>query len=124
MSRAVKNSLKNLQTWVFSSPSRVKKIAEGKGTPGSRAAPTQAGTNDKKIGSRLDAGKNIIKNGKPYKLYDFQINKGADDPTLKHLANKDSHKVWSQAEISIGEGSPEESVAQLFESLEANLKDE
>lgn len=45
----------------------MKKIAEGKGTPGTRAAPTQAGTNDKKIGSRLDNGEKILKGGKEYK---------------------------------------------------------
>ncbi|KAL9623352.1 MAG: hypothetical protein Q9204_007959, partial [Flavoplaca sp. TL-2023a] len=54
MSRAVKDSLKSLKAWVFQSPSRVKKIAEGSGTPGTRAAPAQSGTNDVKIGSRLD----------------------------------------------------------------------
>jgi len=124
MSRAVKDSLKSLKAWVFQSPSRVKKIAEGKGAPGTRAAPAQAGTNDKKIGSRLDNGETVVKSGKEYKRYKFQINKGADNSTLKQLANKDSHKVWSQADIPIGEGSPEEIVEQLFEGLEANLEDQ
>ena len=95
MSRAVKDSLRSLKAWVLQSPSRVKKIAEGKGTPGTRAAPTQLSTNDKKIGSRLDNGEKIIKSGKEYKRYKFQINNGADNSTLKQLANKDSHKVWS-----------------------------
>ena len=100
----------------------MKKIAEGEGIPGTRAAPTQLNTNDKKIGSRLDSGEKFIKGGKEYKRYKFQINKGADNSTLKQLANKDSHKVWSQADIPIGEGSPEELVKRLFEGLEANMK--
>ncbi|MCJ1403428.1 hypothetical protein MMC11_006651 [Xylographa trunciseda] len=116
-------SLRSLKAWILQSPSRVKKIAECKGTPGTRAAPTQLSTNDKRIGSRLDNGEKIIKNGKEYKRYKFQINKSADNPTRKQLPNKDSHKVWSQADIPIGEGSPEEVVKQLFEGLEANIED-
>ncbi|KAL8703900.1 MAG: hypothetical protein Q9201_002912 [Fulgogasparrea decipioides] len=123
MSRALKDSLESLKAWVLRSPSRVKNIAEGNGIPGTRAAPTQLSRNDKKIGSRLDNGEKIIKSGKEYKQYKFQINKGADNSTLKELANKDSHKVWSQADIPIGEGSPEELVEQLFEDLEANMED-
>ena len=33
------------------------------------------------------------------------------------LASKDLHKVWSQADISIGEHSPDRIVEQLFEGL-------
>ena len=102
----------------------MKKIAEGSGTPGTRAAPAQSGTNDVKIGSRLDNGEKIVKDGKEYKRFKFQINKGAENSTLKQLANKNSHKVWSQADIPIGEGSPDKIVEQLFEGLEANLEDQ
>lgn len=124
MSGAVRDSLKSLKAWVTQTPSRVKKIAEGKGLPGVRAAPTQAGANDKKIGLRLDNGENVVKSGKEYKRYKLQINKGADNPTLKQLANKDSHKVWSQADIPIGSGSPEQVVEKLFEDLEEDLKNQ
>ena len=124
MSRAVKDSLKNLQAWVFQSPSRVKTIADGQGTPGTRAAPTQLSTNDKKIGSRLDNGEKIIKDEKEYRRYKFQINKGADNATLKQLANQDSHKVWSQADVPIGgEGLPDDKVTDLFSGLEENMSD-
>ena len=123
MSRALKESLKSLKAWVFASPSRVKKIAEGQGTPGTRAAPAQAGTNDTKIGLRLDNGDKIVRDGKEYKRYKLQVNKDADNATLKDLANKDSHKVWSQTDVPIGEGTVEETVEKLFEDLEANLED-
>ena len=123
MARALKDSLKDLKTWVFQSPSRVKNIAEGKGSPGTRAAPAQAGTNDSKIGSRLDYGEKIVKGGKEYRRYEFQVNKNAENLTLKQLANKDSHKVWSQTDVPIEEGSADETVEQMFEDLEANMKD-
>ena len=71
----------------------------------------------------MDNGEKIVQGGKEYKRYKFQINKGAENSTLKELANKDSHKVWSQADVPIGEDSPDKIVEQLFESLEANMED-
>ena len=75
MSRALKESLKGLKTWVLASPSRVAKLARGEGTPGTRAAPAQAGNNDRKIGVRLDNADTIVKEGKKFKRYKFQVNK-------------------------------------------------
>ncbi|KAF2259615.1 hypothetical protein CC78DRAFT_620902 [Lojkania enalia] len=122
MSRALKSSLESLKTWVFQSNSRVQKIANGQGTAGTRAAPAQSGNNDKKIGSRLDNGEAFTKNGKQYKRYKFQVNKGADDKTLKQLADKDSHKVWAQADMPIGDTDARKAVEQLFDDLEKDLK--
>ena len=102
------------------SPSRIQKLANGTGAIGTRAAPTQNGTNDKTIGSRLDYGENIVKGGKEHRRYKLQINKGADNKILKQLADKNSHKVWSTADIPIGEGRPEDIVQKLFEDLEAD----
>ena len=39
---------------------------------------------------------------------------------LKQRASKNSHKVWSKADVSIGEDTSNKIVKQLFESLEAN----
>ncbi|KAJ4992999.1 hypothetical protein SVAN01_01351 [Stagonosporopsis vannaccii] len=121
MSRSLKVSLQSLKDWVFQSKSRVQKIASGQGTAGTRAAPAQSGTNDKTIGSRLDNGETFDKDGRQYKRYKFQVNKGADDKTLKDLANKDSHKVWAQADLPLGEGDAPEVVEQLFKDLEKDL---
>jgi hypothetical protein len=107
---------------VLASPSRVAKLARGEGTPGTRAAPAQAGNNDKKIGVRLDNADTIVKDGKKFKRYKFQVNKGADNPTLKTLADKNSHEVWSQADMPVDDGDPEEVVNNLFDDLEKNLK--
>ncbi|KAH7397043.1 hypothetical protein DE146DRAFT_756721 [Phaeosphaeria sp. MPI-PUGE-AT-0046c] len=121
MSRALKSSLQDLKNWVFQSNSRVQKIASGQGTAGTRAAPAQAGNNDKKIGSRLDNGEIFNKDGRQYKRYKFQVNKGADDKTLKDLADKNSHKVWAQADLPLGASNPRGAVEKLFEDLEKGL---
>ncbi|KAL3425183.1 hypothetical protein PVAG01_04464 [Phlyctema vagabunda] len=122
MSRAVRESLQRLRQAVFSSKSRIESIASGHGTPGTRAAPPQSGNNDKKIGSRLDNGETYTDNGKRKKRYNFQINKGAEDPTLKKLANKNSHKVWSYADVDLDDQkSAEEKLDDFFDQLEDNL---
>jgi hypothetical protein len=123
MSRALKSSLETRKKWVLQSDSRVQKIAKGQGIPGTRAAPTQAGSNDKKIGSRLDNGETFPKDGKQYKRYKFQVNnKGADDKTLMELADKNSHKVWAQVDMPIGEDDDYTAVENLFAELEKDLK--
>lgn len=121
MSRALKSSLQSLRAWVFQSQSRVQKIANGQGTAGSRAAPVPSGNNDEKIGSRIDNGETIIKDGKEYKRYKYQVNKGANDNTLKRLADKDSHKVWAEADMPLGEADAKRTVEQLFDDLENDL---
>ncbi len=121
MSRALKSSLQSLKDWVLQSNYRIQKIANGQGTAGTRAAPAQAGNNDKIIGSRLDNGETFKKDGQEFKRYKFHVNKGADDKTLKDLANKDSHKVWAQADIPLGEADTRDVVEQLFKDLEEDL---
>ena len=101
------------------------KISQGNGIAGTRAAPSQSGSNYSTIGSRLDNGEKVLKNGAEYKRYKWQINKNANNPTLRELANKNSHKVWSEADVPINSdgSSAEADVGQLFEDLKANMKD-
>lgn len=87
--------------WVLQSRTRIERVVSGTGTPGTRAAPTQAGSNDAKIGLRLDYGEKFRKDGKTYMRVNLQVNKGAENPTLKALANKNSHEVWSYADILV-----------------------
>jgi len=116
MSRAIKESLQKLRQVVFSSKSRIE-------TAGTRAAPSRSGNNDEKIGSRLDNGENFTENGKRKKRYNFQINKGAENPTLKKMADKDSHKVYSYADIDLDDEKPhDEKLEDFFDQLEKNLK--
>jgi len=121
MSRALRESLDNLRIWVFTSESRILQIANGQGIAGTRAAPTQAGTNDTKIGSRLDNGETFTKDGIDYKRFKFQVNKDADNKTLKELARKDAHKVWAEADMPIGQADRRGTVEKVFTDLGKGL---
>ncbi|KAJ9284671.1 hypothetical protein DTO021C3_7701 [Paecilomyces variotii] len=125
MSRAKRESLDALKNWVLGRSSQVTKLASGQGIAGTRAAPSQSGSNDTTIGSRLDNGEKITKDGKEYKRYKWQINKNAENATLKELANKDSHRVWSEADIPVTSdaAAAKEAVEQLFEELKKNMKE-
>lgn len=126
MSRGARlDSLQRLKNWVFARKSQRAKIARGQGVSGTRAAPASAGPNDSQIGSRLDHGEKVVKDGKEYRRYNWQINKNAANPTLKKLANKDSHKKWTSADVPLGadESDQDEIVGQLFNDLKANMKD-
>ncbi|KAJ5086508.1 hypothetical protein NUU61_007815 [Penicillium alfredii] len=124
MSRARRESLDALRKWILGRSSQVTKLASGQGIAGTRAAPSQSGPNDTKIGSRLDNGEKIVKEGKDYKRYKWQLNKNADNATLKELANKDSHKVWAEADVSVttDASAAKAAVEKLFEDLEKDLK--
>jgi hypothetical protein len=102
------------------------KLARGNGDLGTRAAPARSGNNDKKIGGRLDFGPKIIKNGQEYRKIFFQLNKDADDSTIKKLADKNSHQVWSEADIPIKEQPSNEEAAEIvddvFTQLDNNMK--
>lgn len=128
MSSAKKASLKALKDWVKTSKARALTIAKGTGTPGQRAAPAQTGKNDAKIGSRLDNGETVKKGDREYRRYKWQLNKNAENSTLKRLAAKDSHKVWSQADVEIKKDANAEEaqslVDEMFEQLEKNMVDE
>ncbi|KAG6023675.1 hypothetical protein E4U19_004207 [Claviceps sp. Clav32 group G5] len=113
--------------WVVMNHSRIERIAKAGGTPGTRAAPTRAGDNDKKIGVRLDYGHIFIKDGKKYQRLELQVNKDANDPSLNEMARKDSHKVWSFAEVLIPEQplteeEQKQAVSQVFVDLENNIQ--
>nr|KMM64693.1 hypothetical protein CPAG_01045 [Coccidioides posadasii RMSCC 3488] len=124
MSRQVVDSLTRLQNWVFAALSRVAKIATGEGIAGTRAARTRSGNNDTSIGGRLDHGETYEKDGKRYKRYKFQINKKADNPTLRQFANQDSHRVWAQADLEIGTIPDKEAVEKLFDDMQSGLEHE
>lgn len=125
MPSALKNAIKALKDHVLESSGRIKSIAKGLGTPGHRAAPVQTANNDSKIGLRLDNGETFTKNGKEYKRYKLQVNKNAENATLKKMAEKNSHKVHSYADVEILNKEPakedaKETVLNIFNQLERN----
>lgn len=125
--RARLESLEKLQSWVLGRNSQITKLAQGQGIAGTRAAPSQSGPNDSSIGSRLDHSVEVEIDGKKYRKYKWQINKNAANATLKELANKDSHKDWSEADVPIGSNASDvsdakEKVEKLFSDLKKNMK--
>ncbi|KAG6300741.1 hypothetical protein E4U09_006376 [Claviceps aff. purpurea] len=104
MTSAIEKSVDELKLWTYRNKFRLDKLVEGEGTLGTWLAPTKAGENDQKIGCRLDFGNKIEQEGGPtVRRYQLQINSGARNLTLKALANKESHGIWSYADISLDE---------------------
>ncbi len=129
MSSARRTALGLLKDWVNQSKSRRLKLIRGNGDVGTRAAPTRSGKNDENIGSRVDFGPIVVKDGnKEHRRFFFQLNKDADNSTIKKLAQKDSHKVWSSADIMVKENPTteevDESLERFFEELNDNMEDE
>lgn len=118
MSRAMKESLDYIRASL--STSAIKTLLSGEGTPETRAAPTRSGNNDVKAGGRLDHGENYTKSNQTVHRLKFQLNKNAENSTLKKLAGKDSHKVWSHADFPVPV--PEDRLSEVVDSTFATLK--
>lgn len=98
------------------------RLAGGQGTSDTRAAPAQMAKNDSEIGARLDNGETVIKDGKTYKRYKLQVNKNASNPTLKDLANKDSHRVFGDADMPLDDSIPlTDRIDHFFQDLEQDI---
>lgn len=127
MSRAMLESLTSLEKWFTASTNRMLKLARGNGEPGHRAGPAQNPVNDQNIGSRLDIGNLIKKDGKNYRRVHWQLNKDAANSTIRKEAQKDSHKIWSYADVEIKENPTTEEAQSVckscFEDLKDNMKD-
>ncbi|KAM5468643.1 hypothetical protein MferCBS49748_003401 [Microsporum ferrugineum] len=92
---------------------------EGAGT---RVFPPANASNDKKIGVRLDKGEMV--QGKPgFLRLKLQANKGAEDPTLKKMADKNSHKVLATIDVDTTQDPTVENLAKFFDELEDHLTD-
>jgi hypothetical protein len=93
-----------------------------------------------KFGVRIDYGPRYVQSDYIFQKFYLQVNKGASNKTLKELADKDSHKIWSNAEVLIEAeestqeepvkaGSPKdtgkdplvEKIGKLFDDLEDNI---
>ena len=102
------------------SKSAIKTLLSGDGVPGTRAAPTRSGNHDAKAGGRLDHGENYKKGNQTVHRLKFQLNKNAENATLKKLAAQDSHKVWSYADVPMPV--PDNRLSQVVDSTFATLK--
>ena len=75
---------------------------------------------DAKIGGRLDLG-NPVEDGKKRRIH-FQVNKNAENPTLKAMAAKDSHAVHAATDVDISQEPTEENVKNISEELKKQIK--
>ncbi|KAG6191224.1 hypothetical protein E4U10_004527 [Claviceps purpurea] len=93
MARNIELSMGRMAVWFGECDGQMERLLRGNGVFGTRAAPTQSGDDDKRIGTH----------GIKYRRYYLQANKDAHDPTLKALAAKNPHAVLSWADVPIAE---------------------
>ena len=125
MVSAIVAGARGLREYILQTPSRAIAFVKSQGTAGQRFAPKQSGNNDAKFGCRLDNGEVFIKDAKQYMRYKFQLNKNAENKTLKEHASKDSHKVWAQVDVEVKENPTQEesesAVNEAFDIIEEQL---
>ncbi|KAE8149486.1 hypothetical protein BDV25DRAFT_156211 [Aspergillus avenaceus] len=121
MPSKVHKSLASLLAYIKQSKARRSKILGGQGVPGHRAAPAPGGNHDATIGGRIDVGEIVKIAGKEFRRYKFQLNLNAQDSTIKKLAAKDSHKVYSTADVEIKGDRNEEEEEDAMEEFEQQL---
>ncbi|KAA1479944.1 hypothetical protein DENSPDRAFT_762792, partial [Dentipellis sp. KUC8613] len=68
---------------------------------GERAWPVRHARTDQYVGIRLDYGKLFPEEGRQYRWIHVQANKGADQSTLKSIAQKDSHRVLGVIQMDV-----------------------
>lgn len=121
MSGALKAALGKLKTYTLGTPSRITKLANGAGTAGTRAVPTS--THDVDIGVRLDFDVETKAGGKSYKRFKFQVNKGANDKTLKQLVatKKGTDTEFAIVDMPLGTKNPKATVEKLFDDIKKQL---
>lgn len=83
---------------------------------GSRVFPAKGSQAEKKIGLRLDKGEKV--HDKPNFLrLKLQVNKGAEDPALKKMADKNSHAVIATVDVDTTQEVTEENLRKVFDHL-------
>lgn len=88
----------------------------GKGTLGTRVAPTKSRDNDSKFGLRIEYGEVFEKGGKKYRRLHLQANKNAQNPTIKAKAALNPHKVWSHADVQVEDEATDRVAADIGSS--------
>lgn len=87
---------------------------------GTRMAPRQNQVDDQDHGVRIDYGEITDRDGQPVRHVKVQPNKGADNPTLKALAAKNSHQVLAQTFVVLDNRDPKEAAQKMVADLAAN----
>jgi hypothetical protein len=68
------------------------------------SSPTRSRTNDTKIGGRLDFGPKITKDGQEHQKLYYQLNKDAENSSIKKVAQQNGHQSgWAFGLVAIGD---------------------
>lgn len=117
---AVRNCLKALRTRALTVSSTREKLLRpwvgDNSAAGHRIIPARV--HDIKIGLRIDRGEQI---GDRIKIY-LQPNKNAENPTVKALANENSHQNLAEAWVDTTKPVNDDVVKEVFDALEDDLK--
>ncbi|KAI4178805.1 MAG: hypothetical protein LQ346_007342 [Caloplaca aetnensis] len=124
MARALLKSLAELRAYVRQRVSQQEKISGGQGESGWRRVPAQGGNHDKQIGSRVDIGPIVVKDGEEFRRYKWQLNRSADDSTLAKMEQENQHKVWAEADVPVcaDKSKASEASEKMFDDMEADIK--
>ncbi|KAG6061799.1 hypothetical protein E4U32_002803 [Claviceps aff. humidiphila group G2b] len=106
MPSAIEESVDKLWGWMEKVPSRLDKLVEGEGTPGTRLAPTKSAQNDQTIGCRLDFGVKFEKDRGRTDRQTIQLadQLGSQKPHTESIGKQRQprptpHATWSYADI-------------------------
>jgi len=98
---ALSDALKNVQKHAFQTETILDKI-RNVGQPGSRLTPARSSRNDARVGARLDFGSNFTKDGKQYQNVNFQLNKDADESSIRALVKQNgTHTKYAEVPVLI-----------------------
>jgi hypothetical protein len=121
MVNSIGKSVNKLLELALSTKSGIKKVTQPVGELGERCFPPRMPERDKKIGVRLDyAG---LKEDGQVRQLNLQINKGAKDPTLKKMAEKDSHAVVATVDVEVAQEATKENATRVFNDLIRKIKE-
>ena len=118
MANSLVKCLDRMMEAATKSKSRIKTICQPVGDAGTRCFPPPK--HDRKIGGRLDLG-DQTDDGKKRRLK-FQVNKNAENPTLKDMAAKNSHKVYATVDVDTDQAATLENAEKIFEELKKKIK--
>ena len=122
MANTLRKAIQTLFKDVAKSESTMKRLLnptmEG---AGSRVFPARTAKNDQHYGIRIDKGEPVKDKPNTIRLH-LQINSNAESSTLRDMANEDSHKVVSVADIDTTQEVTEENLEKVVKEFLKNVK--
>ena len=101
----------------FTTKKGADKLLSKSAAAGTRLAPSRGENKDPEDGLRFDFGEITDRNGRQVRQVKVQPNKGAKDPSLKALAQKNSHQVLAEAYVDVNHPDSREAAKQVISDL-------